>query len=522
MTLAASISAFLKNENFFDFANYHYYNPWAFLNGRIGYDIAPASFLTFLNPLLDLPRYFTIIYFNQHINLFYAINGLWFGLLLFVFYQILTILYSSQNTQDSLWIVMTIAIAATGWMTWYQVGSSTNEICLSFINFCGLFLLLKSLQSKNEQKLSSFILAGLILGAGLGLKVTNITICIAAGASLIIGYKWLSQPMKFIFLFAVAGLSGFLLTNGWWMYKLYTLYDNPFFPFLNNIFNSEYFQSTTISTNDFVPSWKQLAVCPYLAIDGVICNSEGLTRDYRLQIFYTIAIGWLCYLFSGKKIKYYYQNKPTEFFFYSFFLLNYLLWAKMFGVQHYFIVIEMCGAVLLTQTLKFWYNTKKYKNIFYIITCGLFIYLLSTPIIEQNPNNMKGRDKIIDVEQINLPKHTLIKLYNMPLAGLLPEIAKYNDDFRAVGLSSFIEVISSTGTDMTSNGKLKEKIDLLDQEYANQVVFVRFSVNKRQADIIMNSIKKDLEGKNCRILKNSFAPIYGQPIYICVPYEWQY
>ena len=191
MTLAASISAFLKNENFFDFANYHYYNPWAFLNGRIGYDIAPASFLTFLNPLLDLPRYFTIIYFNQHINLFYAINGLWFGLLLFVFYQILTILYSSQNTQDSLWIVMTIAIAATGWMTWYQVGSSTNEICLSFINFCGLFLLLKSLQSKNEQKLSSFILAGLILGAGLGLKVTNITICIAAGASLIIGYKWL-------------------------------------------------------------------------------------------------------------------------------------------------------------------------------------------------------------------------------------------------------------------------------------------------------------------------------------------
>ena len=56
MTLAASISAFLKNENFFDFANYHYYNPWAFLNGRIGYDIAPASFLTFLNPLLDLPR----------------------------------------------------------------------------------------------------------------------------------------------------------------------------------------------------------------------------------------------------------------------------------------------------------------------------------------------------------------------------------------------------------------------------------------------------------------------------------
>ena len=518
-TFAVIISIYLKNENFFDLANYHYYNPWAFLNGRVGYDIAPGSLLTFLNPLLDLPRYFTIIYLNNHVNWFYAVNGLWFGLLLFVFYQILKLFFDTKNFQDSLYLIMAITIAATGRMTWFQVGSCTNDIILAFINLSGLFLLLKTLQNKHKQKLSNFIFAGLLLGAGLGLKGTNITVCIAAGMSLIIGYKWLSHPIKFISIFAIAGFSGFFLLNGWWMYKLWMLYDNPFFPLFNNIFHSEYFEPMALSVNDFLPSWKQLAICPYLALDGRICNAEGITRDYRLQIFYTLAIAWLCYLFFAKKIKYYYQNNHMGFFFYLFLLFDYLLWAKLLGVQHYFIVIEMCGAILLTQSIKCWYNTKKYRGILYIITYCLWIVLASTPIIENGFGNIKGRNKVIDVEPLKLPKHTLIKLYNLPLAGLLPEISKYNDDFRAVGISTYIDVLSSTGINMTASGKLKEKIDMFDKEYQNQVVIFRLSANLRQAKIIWDSMANDLKGKECRILQNSFAPIFGQPIYICTPKE---
>ena len=40
-----------------DLRNYHFYNPWAWLNNRLYYDYAPAQIQSYLNPLPDLPYY---------------------------------------------------------------------------------------------------------------------------------------------------------------------------------------------------------------------------------------------------------------------------------------------------------------------------------------------------------------------------------------------------------------------------------------------------------------------------------
>src|ERR1700749_2838676 len=40
-----------------DFRNYHWYIPYAFLNGRAGFDVAVAHQATYYNPLLDIPFY---------------------------------------------------------------------------------------------------------------------------------------------------------------------------------------------------------------------------------------------------------------------------------------------------------------------------------------------------------------------------------------------------------------------------------------------------------------------------------
>src|SRR5258708_32209187 len=43
-----------------DLRNYHYYNAYALLNGRLAWDIAPAMLQTYHNPLLELPFYFLV------------------------------------------------------------------------------------------------------------------------------------------------------------------------------------------------------------------------------------------------------------------------------------------------------------------------------------------------------------------------------------------------------------------------------------------------------------------------------
>src|SRR5271170_1455349 len=40
-----------------DLRNYHFYNAYAFLNGRYGFDLLPSQTPYFYNPLLDVPFY---------------------------------------------------------------------------------------------------------------------------------------------------------------------------------------------------------------------------------------------------------------------------------------------------------------------------------------------------------------------------------------------------------------------------------------------------------------------------------
>ena len=70
-----------------DFVNYHYYNAFAFFNNRLNYDIVPSSVNTFLNPLIELPFYLILQYFNGAPRIAFALQGVWFGLLLFAFYK---------------------------------------------------------------------------------------------------------------------------------------------------------------------------------------------------------------------------------------------------------------------------------------------------------------------------------------------------------------------------------------------------------------------------------------------------
>ena len=58
MLLAGTASVLLLRQDAnWDLQNYHFYNAWAFVHGRLGWDLAPAQLQTFHNPLLDLPFY---------------------------------------------------------------------------------------------------------------------------------------------------------------------------------------------------------------------------------------------------------------------------------------------------------------------------------------------------------------------------------------------------------------------------------------------------------------------------------
>src|SRR5688572_20360302 len=58
-----------------DIKNYHIYNPFAALNDRYFFDVAPAQPQGYLNPTLDLPLYLLIEWFNDYPRLIAFLLG---------------------------------------------------------------------------------------------------------------------------------------------------------------------------------------------------------------------------------------------------------------------------------------------------------------------------------------------------------------------------------------------------------------------------------------------------------------
>src|SRR4051794_15305684 len=62
--LVGAESLRLGQDTNWDILNYHLYNPYAFLNNRLTYDLAPAGLQSFFNPAVDIAYYKALFWFG--------------------------------------------------------------------------------------------------------------------------------------------------------------------------------------------------------------------------------------------------------------------------------------------------------------------------------------------------------------------------------------------------------------------------------------------------------------------------
>ena len=236
LTAGGILSGILKYELLYDFIQYHYYNGFAFLNNRLTTDIAVSALPNYYNPLLDSVFFLLNQSLKENITLYYFITGLPFGALMFVFFKITLLFFNPETIEGKLCVLVCLLIALTGYVVWFQIGSSTHEISISVFILTADYLLLKF-----PEKTPAYFTAGLCLGVAAGLKLTAAIYCLSTGLTLILLYKSLDRPKTFIAALMIGGLTGFLTANGFWCWKLWELFENPFFPFWNKIFKSPYY-----------------------------------------------------------------------------------------------------------------------------------------------------------------------------------------------------------------------------------------------------------------------------------------
>lgn len=517
------LSILLKYEVSWDFANYHFYNPWAFLNNRVHYDIGVGGINTYFNPLMDVPLYLMIKYFNDYPNFIFFMQGLWAGALMFCFFKLCLLYFNTQTLKGVLGIFFAISIALTGSAMFLQIGTSTNEIMVSFFVMLGLYLLIQEIFFEKKQRYWIFFVAGLLLGTAMGLKLTSFIYCVGSGLALLIFYKELRSPYRLIALFALGGLIGFLIFNGFWMWKMWVLFQNPLFPLDNTIFKSDYLPVQSMRDKNFLPArWFEYILWPVI-ISLTVVRAEGINAfvvDFRPLIVYVILIAFIL-----KYVIKFIQRKNINIsgaflFLIVFELISFILWEIIFSIVRYYIVIEMIGAIFIVKAI--WgYDFKKPISLILYYSIAIFVLyiLLSTPYFSEiwgkhDVNEKDFQGKFFYVEDVNIPDDTLLLIYDYPSSAAIPFFAERVKNLRAVSLKQdYLEQVTPDGKrvdmfELGPWGKLRREIIL---KHNGPKILLRAFGHDAHVDFNNDFI---FEHMTCRFLKNNILP---RKWMLCVP-----
>jgi hypothetical protein len=315
-----------------DWRNYHEYSAFALINGRFNQDVAPGGFQTFLNPLAYVPAYLLRHYVGA--PFWGLILGAIHGLNLALIYWFSRVLLGSAASGWTL--AASVAIAAFGPMTLSEVGTSFADVLTALPVVAGLGLIL----SMNTQRPARYVVAGLLIGGAVGLKLTNMIFFIGAGASLLFA----ARPLAAMAYFAAGGAIGALGTGGAWSWMLWLEFGNPVFPFYNTVFHSPEAPEEAFADLRFMPHglW-DAAAYPFYWLIGNHRSSEWAFRDPRFAVlFVALAVNTGASLLFRLRI---FTRRDLQFL--LFFLVAYGMWLFAFSIHRYAVALELLAAPLI-------------------------------------------------------------------------------------------------------------------------------------------------------------------------------
>ncbi len=341
-----------------DLRNYHWYNAYALLNGRHGYDILPSQTPFFYSPMLDVPVYLL----GQRMPgqwmgfTLGAVQGLNFCLLFMISHALLMVPKSRRK------VLVAAALAMLGMLGGggiAQIGTTFNDNMVSIGLLTSLALILRALpyllKWDTRRALRAAFLYGLPVGLALGLKLTLLCFCIGMVlAWLGTGGSW---TRRFLLAFAFGcGLTlGMLLTQGYWMWFLWTNYQNPIFPYFNHIFASPYGALTSARDTQFIPGgWLEMLRFPWDFTLNPKRAGEIFWQDWRILALYVLLP--LCSLVAvvvgrrNDKSLLLAEPLGTRYCLW-FAAVSYVVWLLLFSIYRYLIPLEMLTPLLLLLTL---------------------------------------------------------------------------------------------------------------------------------------------------------------------------
>ena len=425
LAAGAALSVLLGQDISWDKQNYHLYNAWALLHDRHGTDIIPASMQTYFNPLPDVP-YFLLAtgWLSSWPRVLAAVQGLWFGVLIFLVICIAKRLASLQHRRFGVADIVAALIGVSGTMAVSQAGSTSNEVQLAVFVLLGLYVLMPLLADELAPRpWARALLAGLCCGFAVGLKPTAMVYVPAMGLALLLAMgvrRKLSWQLTV--LYGIGSGVAFLIAYGAWAWHLYQTTGNPVFPMFNQIFHSPMTMAMEGTDPRFRPrNLLQWLFYPFFWIkkqEGLVTEVIFADRRYALAM---LAAGTLLAARVLRKASAITRDRATTLLL-TFTGVGYLLWLGLFSILRYAVSIEVLSGLLMLCAIRAWWPTS-WVNMPRLAQLGLLLLLVVFLRTTSYPDWWRGdyTSHVLETDLPMLEPGSLVILAGTPNGFLAPQ-----------------------------------------------------------------------------------------------------
>ena len=412
----------LGKDTSWDFRNYHWYIPYALLNDRMGIDIAVAHQGSYYNPLSDVPFYWLAVHTTSWFAI--AVLGLLQAANIVPLYLIVRSSLRSGNRELTAAAISFFCM--TGGLTLGILGSHYYDNVMSLFTLSALAVLVVKREALATGPLKHAALwcagAGFITGCAAGLKLPVLPFTLGFAAALIaIGGSRKHQATRLL-AGGIAGVAGFLLCAGFWMWQMYDLTGNPLFPYFNDVIRSPMALDSPYRDMRFIPTsfWKAAAYPILFSIDWRIADDLPYT-DIRVGLAYVIVIAVLAVWALGRRSKDPLADPAAARIVFAYAAVSYLVWLHVFAIYRYILSLEMLAPVVILMGVGLLPLPRRTQ----LVTVGAicFVALLFT-----RSEHLEGAplgDPYIDVDlpKIADPAHTMVVMTgDGPLGFLAPSL----------------------------------------------------------------------------------------------------
>ncbi|HEY1632979.1 MAG TPA: hypothetical protein VGF56_16800 [Rhizomicrobium sp.] len=331
-----------------DFRNYHWYIPYAFLTGRGALDISVAHQATFYNPMLDVPFYWLATHTRAWFALF--VLGAAQGANAVPLYVMARSILRVANA-ELVSAVLTI-LCMTGGLTVSLSGTTYYDPIMSVFILSALALVIVH---RHRLDLPALFNAGVLVGIPVGLKLPEAPFALGLAAALaILPGAWKQRGSRVI----VAGLGGFagvLLFAGYWYIHLYHVTGNPLFPYFNQYFHSPLALTASYRDTRFLPhDLRHALILPLLfSIDWHVADDLPF-QDIRVGLAYVLAIVTVPLWLIGRRSREPMVDPKAMAALFAFAAVSYIAWISIFAIYRYIVLLEILGPILIAGAIALW------------------------------------------------------------------------------------------------------------------------------------------------------------------------